>query len=74
VRVGSLIAIGVAAGTLLSMWAAKLVDGLLYGVAGRDPMTLVVAVMALSAVGAAATWLPAWRASRIDPAEILREA
>jgi putative ABC transport system permease protein len=74
VRGASLIAIGVAAGTLLSLGAVKLVAGLLYGIAPRDPLTLVVAVMALSAVGAAATWLPAWRASRIDPAEILRDA
>jgi putative ABC transport system permease protein len=73
-RVASLIAIGVAAGALLSLWAVKLVAGLLYGVAPNDPVTLVVAVMALSAVGAAATGLPAWRASRIDPAEILRDA
>jgi len=40
----------------------------------RDPATLVGAVITLVAVGALAGWLPAYRASRIDPAEVLRES
>ena len=39
----------------------------------RDPGTLVGAAIVLGAVGAVAGWLPAHRASRIDPAEVLRE-
>ena len=39
----------------------------------RDPATLVGAVITLVAVSALAGWLPAYRASRIDPAEVLRE-
>jgi putative ABC transport system permease protein len=73
-RVGGLIGIGVLAGTLLSLWAVKLVAGLLYETPLRDPITLAVAVVTLSTIGAAAAWLPARRASRIDPAEILRDA
>ena len=40
---------------------------------GRDPLTLVGGVLVLGAVGTLAGWLPAWRASRIDPAAVLRE-
>jgi ABC-type lipoprotein release transport system permease subunit len=48
-------------------------SALLYGLEPRDPVTLVGAAGILAAVGAFAGWLPAWRASRIDPAEVLRD-
>jgi predicted permease len=72
-RVALLVGIGVATGALLSVWAVKLVAGLLYGVTPTDPVTHTVAVAVLVAVGVAAGALPAWRASRTDPAEILRD-
>lgn len=40
----------------------------------RDPATIVGASVVLAAVGALAGWLPAHRASRIDPAEVLRDS
>jgi ABC-type lipoprotein release transport system permease subunit len=40
----------------------------------RDPITLIGAAVVLATVGAAAGWLPAYRASPIDPAEQLRDA
>jgi ABC-type antimicrobial peptide transport system permease subunit len=46
---------------------------LLYGLEPRDPATLLSAAAMLAAVGALAGWWPAYRASRIDPAEVLRE-
>jgi ABC-type lipoprotein release transport system permease subunit len=49
------------------------VTTLLYRLQPRDPMTLVAAVAVLGAIGALAGWLPARRASRIDPARVLRE-
>ena len=73
-RVTVLVAIGVAIGTGVSVWAAKFVSALLYGLEPRDPATLVGAAVVLAIVGAAAGWLPAYRASRIDPAEVLRES
>jgi predicted permease len=73
-RVSLLVGIGVLVGGGVSLWASKLVASLLYGLGPRDPATLVGAAMTLAAVSAMAGCLPAWRASRIDPAEVLRES
>jgi putative ABC transport system permease protein len=73
-RVSLLVAAGIVAGCGLSLWAAKFVSTLLYGLPPRDPVTMVGAAVALAAVGALAGWLPAYRASRIDPAEVLRDS
>ena len=72
-RVTRLVGIGVVVGAGVSLWASKFVAALLYGLEPRDPVTLVGAALVLGAVGAAAGWLPAFRASRIDPAEVLRD-
>jgi predicted permease len=71
-RVAWLVGIGVAVGLLLSVWAAKFVTTLVYGLEPRDVVTLAAASMVLALVGGVAAWLPARRASRIDPAEVLR--
>jgi putative ABC transport system permease protein len=71
-RVTALVAIGVAVGAGVSVWASKFVATLLFGLEPRDPATLVSAAVVLAAIGAIAGWLPAYRASRIDPAEVLR--
>jgi len=71
-RVIGLVAIGIAAGGMLSQWVARLVEGLLYGVQPRDPLTLVIAAAVLVAVGVVATWYPARRAARTDPSAVLR--
>ena len=72
-RVTMLVSAGVLLGAGVSLWASKFAASLLYGVEARDPLTLVGAAAILAAVGALAGWLPAWRASRIDPAAVLRE-
>ena len=72
-RVTALMAIGVAVGAGVSVWASKFVATLLFGLEPRDPATLVGAAVVLAAIGAIAGWLPAYRASLIDPAEVLRE-
>ena len=69
-----LIAIGIIAGGTLSLWASRFVGALLYQVEARDPITLGGAAATLAAVGAIAAALPAYRASRIDPATVLRES
>jgi putative ABC transport system permease protein len=73
-RVTILVGIGVLIGAGASVWASRLVAALLYGVEPRDPITLIGAALTLAIVAALAGWLPAWRASRIDPAEVLRES
>lgn len=72
-RVTILLGIGVLAGTGASVWASRFVETLLYELEPRDPATLISSVALLSAVGTLAGWLPAYRASGIDPAEVLRE-
>ncbi|MBZ5559332.1 MAG: ABC transporter permease [Acidobacteriia bacterium] len=73
-RVSVLVGIGVIVGAGVSVWASKFVATLLYGLEPRDPATLVGSAITLAAVGALAGWLPARRASRIDPAEVLRDS
>jgi putative ABC transport system permease protein len=68
-----LVAIGVVAGLVLSVWASRFAATLLYGLAPGDPVTLGSAAATLVAVALLASWLPSRRAARIDPARVLRE-
>jgi putative ABC transport system permease protein len=72
-RVAVLIGMGMALGALGSMWAAQLVASLLFGLTPHDPATLGSAIGILTVVTAIAGWIPAFRASRISPSEVLRE-
>jgi putative ABC transport system permease protein len=71
-RIGVLVAVGIAIGTAASIWASRFVTSFLYGFEPSDPGTFTLAALVLTLVAAAAGWLPARRASRIDPAEVLR--
>ena len=73
-RVSLVVGIGVLVGAVLSTWAIKFVASLVYGVEPRDPVTMIGAAVTLGAVCAFAGWLPARRASRLDPATVLRES
>jgi len=73
-RVAILVGLGVIAGAAVSLWAARFVTVLLYGLQPRDPLTLAGAVVVLATIAALAGWIPARRASRIDPARVLRDA
>jgi putative ABC transport system permease protein len=72
-RVTTLVGLGVAIGAGVSIWASTFVASLLYGLEPRDPATLIGAAVVLCAVGGLAAWLPARRASRVDPAIVLRD-
>jgi putative ABC transport system permease protein len=66
--------LGVVAGTAASLWASRFVSALLYGGEPYDPATIAGAIGTLTAVGILAGWLPARRASQIDPMRVLRES
>lgn len=68
----SLAAIGIVAGCAGALALGRLLTSLLYGLPARDPLTLAGAVAVLSVVAALACWLPARRASRVDPVAALR--
>ncbi|MFI5176991.1 MAG: ABC transporter permease [Vicinamibacterales bacterium] len=71
-RVVWLVLAGVVLGTVLSVWASRFVATLLFGLQPRDPATFIGAAVLLVAVGVLAGWLPARRASRVDPTVALR--
>jgi predicted permease len=72
-RVGLLVGLGILAGLSTSLWASKFVTPLLYGLQPRDPVTMIASALVLGAIGTLAGWIPAMRASRIDPARVLRD-
>jgi predicted permease len=63
---------GLAAGVAGALALARLVAGMLYGVAPRDPVTIVLAAVAMLGVSLAAAAIPARRASRVEPMTALR--
>jgi ABC-type antimicrobial peptide transport system permease subunit len=73
-RVSLLVGAGVLVGAGLSLWASRFVATLLYGLQPGDPVTFASAIVVLAGVGALAGWIPAFRASRIDPAQVLRDS
>jgi putative ABC transport system permease protein len=67
-----LAAIGVAIGLAGALATSRALGALLFGVSARDPLTFAVAAIGLAAAGVAAAYIPARRASRIDPVGLLR--
>ena len=66
------VAIGVPAALVVGRLAASKVAGLLFGVTATDPLTMAGAVVLLATAAAAAAYLPASRAARVDPMAALR--
>ena len=67
-----LVAAGVVFGVLIALGASRLVTTLLFGLAGTDSMSIVAAVVVMIVVSVLAGFLPARRASRVDPMIALR--
>ncbi len=65
--------VGLALGLLISLGAMRALASLLYGVSPTDPPTLATVASVLLAAAALAGYLPARRASRIDPMAALRQ-
>jgi putative ABC transport system permease protein len=63
---------GVVIGLVGALGLSRVIAGLLYGVQSFDLVTYGAVAALLVAVAAAACWIPAWRAARVDPAVVLR--
>jgi ABC-type antimicrobial peptide transport system permease subunit len=69
---GVLLAIGLVLGVGGTLLAARVIRGLLFGVAPHDPITLIGVAVVMAMIGIVACWIPARRAARIDPAITMR--
>jgi hypothetical protein len=68
----SLTGLGIVLGLLAGFLVTRIIQGMLFGVNALDPMSYVAAAALLGVVSVVATWLPAARAGRVDPAGVLR--
>jgi ABC-type antimicrobial peptide transport system permease subunit len=68
----SLVAAGAVAGLAGTLAATRLLSALLFGVSPTDPLTIAATTMALSGVALVACYVPARRATRIDPIQALK--
>ena len=71
-QVLKLSALGLLIGVGVLLAAGRLLRGMLYGVTPSDPWTIVIVAAALAGVALLAGWIPAWRASRVNPIQALR--
>ena len=63
--------VGLAVGTGIAYLAAPVLGSVLFGVGPADPLTFTLVLAILGGTGALASWLPARRASRVDPVDVL---
>jgi ABC-type antimicrobial peptide transport system permease subunit len=67
-----LTSLGIAVGVLIALGATRVIATLLYQVAPADPLTYIAVPVVVLLTAALASWLPAARASRADPCQVLR--
>src|SRR5262249_10646887 len=73
IRMGvRLVLAGIAVGLLASLGLAQVIEGQLGGVSAHDPATLATVIAVLFATALVACWVPARRATRVDPVVALR--
>jgi predicted permease len=72
-EMGLLVGVSLAMGLGATLAASRLIRSLLYGVVPNDAATLAIAACVLAGVSILAAWLPARRASRLDPMDALRQ-
>ncbi len=66
-------ALGAAVGVVGALAVNRLMASMLFGVQPADTVTIAVVMATILAVAVVASWVPAWRASRVDPSVVLRE-
>jgi putative ABC transport system permease protein len=67
-----LVAVGIAVGLVAAFGASSVLRTLLFGISARDPVTYVTVPIALGLMAIVASYLPALRATKIDPVVALR--
>ncbi|MGH7459648.1 MAG: FtsX-like permease family protein, partial [Longimicrobiales bacterium] len=68
----AMVAVGALLGIVMALLSAGLLRSALYGINAIDPLTFIAGPLSLLSVGALAAWVPAHRASRVDPARVLK--
>jgi len=63
---------GIAVGAVAALLATRLLSSMLYGVGATDPLTFVSVAAILAAVALLSSYLPARRATKVDPMVVLR--
>jgi len=71
---GLLLVVGLVLGIAGAYFGTLVLRGLLFGVAPHDPATFIGVALGMAVVGLTACWIPALRASRVDPAVAMRGA
>jgi ABC-type antimicrobial peptide transport system permease subunit len=66
-------AMGVTIGLAGALAVNRLIASLVFGVQPTDTVTIAVVIATIMIVAVVASWLPAWRASRLDPNVVLRD-
>src|SRR4029079_16886085 len=72
-RAVALAAAGLLVGVILALALGRVIRGQLFGVSLVDPVTVIAVALVLGASACFASFLPAWRASKLDPGNALRE-
>jgi ABC-type antimicrobial peptide transport system permease subunit len=68
----AIVGIGMIAGSAAALMTTRVMASLLFGVAPNDPLVFAVATGVLAVTGVFAAYIPAWRASMVDPMQVLR--
>jgi len=71
-QVARMAALGLAIGVAALLLGGKAISGLLFDVKPSDPLTIAAVTLTLGVVALIAGWIPAWRASRVNPIQALR--
>ena len=75
IRQGAVLAlVGIAVGTVAALAVTRLLSGFLFGISATDPMSFVAVIVLLALVAVVASYIPARRATRVDPMSILRSS
>jgi ABC-type antimicrobial peptide transport system permease subunit len=72
-HVARIAVVGAVVGVLGAVWLGRVAESLLFEMEGLQPLVLAAAVIGLALVAMTAGYVPAWRASRIDPMVALRD-